>query len=316
MRSSTSWVVARLPADCSTNTRSGGGPEHVQLAVGADVVDAGVGARVGQEDQPLVEAEGQAVGHGRPSLVGAGPRAARAGRRRPARVLVLSSVEHARLAQLLSARVPPEGSGVQRRAGMGSHPVVVSTVGGRDFDVQRITSERHRRHAYTREDKMIFLPHDVIEHIQVSVPRTAVSKDSRFGPNPGTARSSASHEHAPNRVSPFLALTLHFLRPQLRFVPLAAPDERRDVVGARPCPDGQPRERGGSDRGRLGVCGDLDRASDQVGLELHEEPVCGRSAVRAQHADVERAARRVRPRPDARSPRARRARGAPASCRA
>ena len=41
------------------------GPQHVQLAVGADVVDAGVGAGVGEEDQALVEAEGHAVGHRR-----------------------------------------------------------------------------------------------------------------------------------------------------------------------------------------------------------------------------------------------------------
>ena len=39
--------------------------EHVQLAVGADVVDAGVGAGVGEEHEALVEAEGEAVGHGR-----------------------------------------------------------------------------------------------------------------------------------------------------------------------------------------------------------------------------------------------------------
>ena len=55
----------RLPADCSTNTRSAAGAQHVQLAVGADVVDPGVGAGVGDEDQALVEAEGQAIGHRR-----------------------------------------------------------------------------------------------------------------------------------------------------------------------------------------------------------------------------------------------------------
>ena len=47
--------------------------------------------------------------------------------------------------------------------------VVISTVGGRDFDVQRMTSNDTVATLYTREDKMIFLPHDVIEHIQVSV---------------------------------------------------------------------------------------------------------------------------------------------------
>ena len=40
--------------------------EHVQLAVGADVVDAGVGAGVGEEDESLVEAHGEAVGHSGP----------------------------------------------------------------------------------------------------------------------------------------------------------------------------------------------------------------------------------------------------------
>ena len=49
--------------------------QHVELAVGADVVDAGVGAGVGQEDQALVEAHGQAVGHGSSSRCsGAGAR--------------------------------------------------------------------------------------------------------------------------------------------------------------------------------------------------------------------------------------------------
>jgi hypothetical protein len=39
------------------------GLHDVQLAVRRDVVDAGVGARVGQEDEPLVETQGEAVGH-------------------------------------------------------------------------------------------------------------------------------------------------------------------------------------------------------------------------------------------------------------
>ena len=47
--------------------------------------------------------------------------------------------------------------------------VVVSTVGGRDFDIQRMTSNDTVATLYTREDKMIFLPYSVIEHIQVSV---------------------------------------------------------------------------------------------------------------------------------------------------
>ena len=47
--------------------------------------------------------------------------------------------------------------------------VVISTVGGRDFDIQRMTSNDTVATLYTREDKMIFLPYSVIEHIQVSV---------------------------------------------------------------------------------------------------------------------------------------------------
>ena len=42
----------------------GVGLEEVHLAVRADVVDPGVGAGVAQEDESLVEADGQAVGHG------------------------------------------------------------------------------------------------------------------------------------------------------------------------------------------------------------------------------------------------------------
>jgi hypothetical protein len=73
MRDSTSWVVARLPADCSTNTRSSPAAQHVQLAERADVVDAGVGAGVGQEDESGVESHREAVGHGARLPAGAGP---------------------------------------------------------------------------------------------------------------------------------------------------------------------------------------------------------------------------------------------------
>ncbi len=47
--------------------------------------------------------------------------------------------------------------------------VVISTVAGRDFDIQRMTSDDSGITLYTREDRMIFLPYGVIEHIQVSV---------------------------------------------------------------------------------------------------------------------------------------------------
>ena len=47
--------------------------------------------------------------------------------------------------------------------------VVISTVGGRDFDVQRMTANDTGATLYTREDTMIFVPYGVIEHIHVSV---------------------------------------------------------------------------------------------------------------------------------------------------
>ena len=47
--------------------------------------------------------------------------------------------------------------------------VVISTVGGRDFDIQRMTSNDSVATLYTREDRMIFVPYSVSEHIQVSV---------------------------------------------------------------------------------------------------------------------------------------------------
>jgi hypothetical protein len=47
--------------------------------------------------------------------------------------------------------------------------VVISTVSGRDFDIQRLTSSDTGTTLYTREDKMIFLPYGLIEHIDVTV---------------------------------------------------------------------------------------------------------------------------------------------------
>ena len=47
--------------------------------------------------------------------------------------------------------------------------VVISTVGGRDIDLHRKTTSDTGTTLYTREDKMIFLPYGVIEHIDVSV---------------------------------------------------------------------------------------------------------------------------------------------------
>jgi hypothetical protein len=47
--------------------------------------------------------------------------------------------------------------------------VVISTVAGRDFDIQRMTSSDTGITLYTREDKMVVLPYGVIEHLEVSV---------------------------------------------------------------------------------------------------------------------------------------------------
>ena len=47
--------------------------------------------------------------------------------------------------------------------------VVVTTVGGRHFDIERITSSDAGATLYTREETLIFVPFGAIEHIQVSV---------------------------------------------------------------------------------------------------------------------------------------------------
>jgi hypothetical protein len=46
--------------------------------------------------------------------------------------------------------------------------VVISTVAGRDFDVQGMTADDTGVTLYTREDTMIVLPYGAIEHIRVS----------------------------------------------------------------------------------------------------------------------------------------------------
>jgi hypothetical protein len=47
--------------------------------------------------------------------------------------------------------------------------VVISTINGRDFDIERITTSNAGVALYTREDKMIFLPYSAIQHVEVSV---------------------------------------------------------------------------------------------------------------------------------------------------
>ena len=143
--------------------------------------------------------------------------------------------------------------------------VVISTVGGRDFDVQRMTSSETGTTLYTREDKMIFLPYGVIEHIQVSVaedrrvPGFEIWPESDDGTQHGLD-SPPSHEHAPHCVLPVLALPRHLVLGHPRLVPRPAVDVRRELLPARPGADRQPGEPGRAERGRVGVRGDLDRA--------------------------------------------------------
>ena len=47
--------------------------------------------------------------------------------------------------------------------------VVISTRAGRDFDIERMTTSNAGIALYTREDKLVFMPYDAIEHIEVSV---------------------------------------------------------------------------------------------------------------------------------------------------
>lgn len=65
--------------------------------------------------------------------------------------------------------------------------VVISTRAGRDFDVARLTTSNAGIALYTREDKMVFMPYSVIEHIEVSVaqdrrvPGFEIPSESDFG---------------------------------------------------------------------------------------------------------------------------------------
>ena len=47
--------------------------------------------------------------------------------------------------------------------------MILSTAAGRDFDVQRMTTSNAGIALHTREDSLIFMPYDVIEHIEVSI---------------------------------------------------------------------------------------------------------------------------------------------------
>ena len=60
----TDWLIDRLPEEASAITRSPGSREDVQLAEGRDVVEAGIGARVRDHDQPVAHQDAAAIGHG------------------------------------------------------------------------------------------------------------------------------------------------------------------------------------------------------------------------------------------------------------
>ena len=67
--------------------------------------------------------------------------------------------------------------------------VVFSTVGGRDFDIHRMTFSDTGTTLFTREEKMIFLPYGAIEHIDVTVTQGRRVPGSRFPPTPMTGIS-------------------------------------------------------------------------------------------------------------------------------
>ena len=60
----TAWVIARLPADISTSTRSRGVLERGHFAKRIDLIDAGVGSGVRQHHETGVDQHADAVSHG------------------------------------------------------------------------------------------------------------------------------------------------------------------------------------------------------------------------------------------------------------
>ena len=54
----------RLPEDASAKTRWPGSYEHVQLAEGRDVVETGIGPRVGDHHETVANQDAAAIGHG------------------------------------------------------------------------------------------------------------------------------------------------------------------------------------------------------------------------------------------------------------
>ena len=60
----TDWLSDRLPEEAIAMMRSPGSREDVQLAEGRDVVEAGIGARVGDHHQAVAHQDSAAIGHG------------------------------------------------------------------------------------------------------------------------------------------------------------------------------------------------------------------------------------------------------------
>ena len=60
----TVWLSDRLPEEASAMIRSPGLREDMQLAEGGDVVETGIGARVGDHDQTVAHQDSAAIGHG------------------------------------------------------------------------------------------------------------------------------------------------------------------------------------------------------------------------------------------------------------
>ena len=59
----TDWLSDRLPEEASAMMRWPGHAEHVQLAEGRDIVEAGIGARVGNHDEAVTHQNPAAIRH-------------------------------------------------------------------------------------------------------------------------------------------------------------------------------------------------------------------------------------------------------------
>jgi hypothetical protein len=59
----TDWLIERLPEVAIAMMRSPAGKD-MELAEGRDVVDAGIGAGVGEHDEAVANEDSAAIGHG------------------------------------------------------------------------------------------------------------------------------------------------------------------------------------------------------------------------------------------------------------